>query len=241
MATATLLVACSKEEKNPNQFKSVESQAWGGAAWTTLQTTPNGQPKELALVINDAAMNSLPTTGDGTHHGNTVLVGLPAKGYELTPFKFIRMDWNAQGHEPPGIYDIPHFDFHFYMTAPEEALNYTDDAKMNAHPAAAYFPTNYVPGPAIPTMGKHWIDVTSPELNGQPFTETFIFGSYDSKVVFYEPMITLTTLKNGDYVRSIPQPAKFGKTGYYPTKMKIKRKNGTTEVILSDFVYKTAS
>lgn len=237
-----MLTACTKDEKNPTDSKSAEVQAWGGKAWTTLHSTPDGHPKEFALVLNDAVLNTLPTHGMPGHSENTVMVPVPQKALANTPFKFIRMDWNAQGHEPPGIYDLPHFDFHFYMTAPDEAMHYTDAAKMDNHPADAYFPANYVPGPAIPTMGKHWIDITSPELNGQTFTETFIFGSYDGKVVFYEPMITLAFLKqNHDYVRPIPQPSKFAASGYYPTKMKIKKKNGTTEIILSDFVHRSAS
>jgi hypothetical protein len=32
-----------------------------------------------------------------------------------TPFQYIMFDWNPNGHEPEGIYDKPHFDFHFYI------------------------------------------------------------------------------------------------------------------------------
>ena len=42
-------------------------------------------------------------------------------------------------------------------------------------------------------MGAHWLDITSPELNQEnpkSFTQTFIYGSYDGKVIFMEPMIT---------------------------------------------------
>jgi hypothetical protein len=47
-------------------------------------------------------------------------------------------------------------------------------------------------------MGSHFVDITSPEFNGGIFTQTFIFGSYESNVIFYEPMITL------DYLLSKP-------------------------------------
>ena len=91
-------------------------------------------------------------------------------------------------------------------------------------------------------MGAHWLDATSPELNGQLFTQTFIYGSYNGKVNFYEPMITLQFIKdNPEFERTIPQPAKVQKAGYYPTKMKIKTKNNITEVILESFVFRTAS
>jgi hypothetical protein len=39
-------------------------------------------------------------------------------------------------------------------------------------------------------MGAHWADLLSPEFSGSPFTKTFILGTYDGKVIFWEPMIT---------------------------------------------------
>ena len=91
-------------------------------------------------------------------------------------------------------------------------------------------------------MGCHWIDFTSPELNGQLFTQTFIYGSYDGKVIFYEPMITEAFIKaNSNFERAIPQPVKFQKTGYYPGKMRIAKQNGVTNIILEGFVLHQAS
>ena len=91
-------------------------------------------------------------------------------------------------------------------------------------------------------MGTHWLDVTSPELNGQPFTQTFIYGSYNGKVTFAEPMITLDFLKKtSSFERDIPQAAKVQKSGYYPTKLNITKHDGITEIVLTGFVYKTQS
>ena len=91
-------------------------------------------------------------------------------------------------------------------------------------------------------MGAHWIDVTSPEISGAPFTQTFIYGSFDGRVTFYEPMITLDFLKNNsNFERAIPQPAKVQKSGWYPTKMKVAKHDGLTEVILDGFIYRQQS
>jgi hypothetical protein len=91
-------------------------------------------------------------------------------------------------------------------------------------------------------MGVHWADVTSSELNGHPFTQTFLYGSFNGQVTFYEPMITLDFIKaNPSYQRNIPVPARFAKTGYYPTKMRIQKVKGITNIILEDFVYRQAS
>lgn len=67
------------------------------------------------------------------------------------------------GHEPPGIYDLPHLDFHFY---------YISDSDRMAIPAGQLFPVapqflppDYSqPGPTVPMMGRHSEDLTSPEL-----------------------------------------------------------------------------
>jgi hypothetical protein len=113
---------------------------------------------------------------------------------------------------------------------------------MDNKPDVAYFPATYFAGPPVPQMGLHWLDGTSPELNGQRFTQTFILGSYDGKITFYEPMITKEFLLSAsNFERNIPQPAKYQKAGYYPTKMRIIRHDRVTEVILDGFVKRQAS
>jgi hypothetical protein len=107
-------------------------------------------------------------------------------------------------------------------------------------------PANYVPIPGGEAkMGAHWVDVTSPELNPaapQPFTQTFIYGSYNGKVTYYEPMATVDFLnKLGSFTRNIPQPEKFSKDGYYPTQMSYINKGATIEISLHHFVYRSKS
>lgn len=91
-------------------------------------------------------------------------------------------------------------------------------------------------------MGSHWFDIHSPEFNGQVFTQTFLYGSYNGKVTFYEPMITLAFLKNTTtFERPIPTPAKFQQAGYYPTVMRVVKHDGVTEVVLDNFIYRQQS
>ncbi len=247
-----ITTSCKKDnDEKSGVFKGPEVQVHNGKAWTWIQFSKTGLPERMGVTITDAALNSLPVGGDGEaghdHSGenNWVLKLHPKAG--VTAFDHVGLDWNPMGHEPEPIYGKPHFDFHFYMMSPEAVAAIPpyemDSLKFKNFPAPAYFPANYInPGGGVPQMGAHWIDVTSSELNGQPFTQTFIYGSYDGKVNFYEPMITLDFLKtNSNFERTIPQPAKVQKNGYYPTKERVVKHDGVTEIVLDGLVYRSQS
>jgi hypothetical protein len=252
LAVAAFASSCKKDnETRGGNFKGAETTLYGGKAWTNIQLDNNGNPQSFSININDAALNSLPVgTGEEGHD--------PANDFELhlasvaapVVFDHIGLDWNPNGHEPDGIYTKPHFDFHFYMISEAEQAAIppyeVDSSKFLNYPAAGYMPATYVPtSGGVPQMGTHWVDVTSPELDPvhpQPFTQTFIYGSYDGKVTFFEPMITLDFIKNNTtFERTIPQPAKFAKAGYYPTRIRISKHDGVTEIILDQLLYRQAS
>jgi hypothetical protein len=246
------LFACKKEDKDISEqtFTGPKQQFHNGKAWSWMRMTKSGRPLQVGIRIDDAASLSVPTEamdGDGGHHSNenSIVLPLHPKAMELTPFKTIGVDWNPAGHPPENIYTKPHFDFHFYLMTEAERLAATDPAKLNAVPLADYLPPTYFGVDPVPQMGKHWLDMTSPELNPAnpaPFTQTFVYGSYNSKVNFYEPMITLGFLKNtAQFERSIPQPTKFASVGYYPTKMKVVKHDGVTDIILEGFVLQQGS
>lgn len=246
-ALSAFLFSCGKEDKNPTVEAGPQVAVHQGKSWSWVHVDGKNKPLEIGIALDEAALNSVPVgeQGEGDHdmHANSFFLALPTKAKEVTPFKTIMLDWNPTGHPPAPIYTLSHFDLHFYMATQEEIMNMTDEEKLEAAPAADYLPANHMPGPAIPTMGKHWIDLASPELQpGGTFTQTFLYGTYDSKVTFYEPMITLDFLKNTTHFeRAIPQPAKYQQSGYYPTRMKVQKANGVTNVILSDFVQRQAS
>jgi len=245
-AAAAFLVSCKKDDEKENTFKGAVVQLHDGKAWSSVRLDKNGVPLQLAITVTEAALNSMPTEGDeGHNHSNNLVLPLHPKASTATPFKFVGLDWNPAGHPPDNIYTLPHFDFHFYMVTQAEVAATVDLAKMNIHPAPEYIPQNYIPTDPVPQMGLHWVDITSPELDpnsGQSFTQTFIYGSNNGKLTFYEPMITLDFLRNsGNFERSIPQPAKVQQTGYYPTKMRIVKQGSETSVILDGFVLKQAS
>jgi len=252
LSCAVITTSCKKDNDDKGGiFKGPEIQVHDGKAWTWIQIAKNGVPERLGITLSDAALNSLPVggTGEGSHdhsgEDNWILKFHPKAA--ITAFDHVGLDWNPMGHEPTPIYGKPHFDFHFYMMTPEAVAAIppyeVDSLKFKNWPAPAYLPANYFnAGGGVPQMGAHWVDVTSPEFNGQPFTQTFIYGSFDGKVTFYEPMITLEFIKNNsNFERSIPQPAKVQQTGYYPVKERIVKHDGVTEIVFDELVYRTAS
>ena len=248
---ATLGFASCKKDKDEKGgiFKGTVQQFQHGKAWTWVQVDKDNKPERIGIAIDEEAMNSLDPGDDhngGHNHNNALSLAFhPRAG--VTPFAHALLDWNPHGHEPEGVYTLPHFDFHFYMTTEAERKAIppfeVDNTGFLKFPAEGHMPAIYAPVPGgVPQMGTHWIDVTTPELNGGTFTQTFIYGTYNSEVTFYEPMITKAFLDaNPSFIRDFPVPAKFKKAGYYPTKMRVEKVNGVTNIVLEGFVYRQAS
>ena len=239
------LHACKKDDPAvPHTFNGTATKVGAGTARSWVETDDQNHPKTVGISFDKTAFTNLPA-GDEAEY----MLPLPAKG-SLTPFTMVMLDWNPHGHPPAHVYDLPHFDMHFYMMSESERQAIpeyeADSTGFLKYPGQGYIPETYVPIPGGEAkMGTHWVDIMSPELSQtdpQKFTQTFVYGSYNGAVSFYEPMATLdylTTTKA--YTRDIPQPKKFGRDGYYPTKMSFTDKGGTMEVTLYDFVYHAKS
>ncbi|MEO8621393.1 MAG: DUF5602 domain-containing protein [bacterium] len=201
-----------------------------GSARSWVQLDASGVPTSMGIAMTETALSGLPTTVSGpSPTALMVTLPLPAEA-ATTGFDHAELGWNPLGHDPVQIYGLPHFDMHFYTvsSATQMAILPNDPqwaAKAANLPATAYVPAGYVPPPApipasaIPQMGVHWVDVKSSEYNGQPFSSTFIYGSWDGQYIFLEPMITKAYLDSHptNATKSIPQPAQWSKPGSYPT------------------------
>lgn len=226
---ATFLTACDSNNSSSGTFYGQQKKLGDGKIRTFVDLGDDGEPTAYGVAFDEKALTGLPTGGDHSNHGNMTVLQLP--DVAEFPTDHISVDWNPNGHEPEGIYTHPHFDFHFYMIteAYRNAMVPADpeyEAKSAKLPEAQYIPQGYVSPPGnlpVPQMGLHWLDPASPELNGATFTKTFIHGSWDGNIIFYEPMITkafIESVKGMDgqaVVTSIPQPQAFAKPGYYPT------------------------
>ncbi|HEX6630005.1 MAG TPA: DUF5602 domain-containing protein, partial [Gemmatimonadaceae bacterium] len=157
--------------------------------YVMLDQTRGGAPVEVGVALDEAALEGLPAPmqmpmpgGDDPHaHVDTHVYDLAMPAQNPTPYRFVELDWNPGGHEPPGIYDIPHFDFHFY-TITQAERNAIDPVALGAEAflamsanlppegeRPAFYAALAAPGTpivAVPRMGTHWVDLRSPELQG---------------------------------------------------------------------------
>lgn len=229
-----------------------------GLARTYVVLNPFDRTKatEVGVALSENALEGLPAPNpmhhaapsDGHEHVDSHVYDLAMPSQNPTDYRFLELDWNPGGHEPPGVYDTPHFDFHFYTVDPavrdgiDPALEGDErfrDKSANL-PAEDERPANYMalaaPGQpimAVPRMGTHWVDLRTPELQRllghpeayRPFTTTFLFGSWDGRFIFDEPMITrafilgrktATAPASRDSVIDLPLPARSSRAGMHP-------------------------
>jgi hypothetical protein len=210
----------------------------GRARSYVVRRERDGRTVEVGVALDEAALAGLPARsahaggGDGHAHVDTYEYRLALPRRHGTPVQHITVDWNPGGHEPPGIYDVAHFDFHFYniSQADRDAIVPTDPefmTKAARYPAPSAAPAGFMvlppapaPAPAVPNMGVHWSNLAAPELQPPgspqyaPFSHTFIYGSWNGSFIFAEPMITraflLTKPDITVPVSPIPRDARMG-------------------------------
>lgn len=198
-------------------------QRLGDGTARTYLVVEDDVPVEFGVALTEKALEGLPSQEGGAGHSSVSELILPLPGRNPTPFRLVELNWHPGGH-PPAPYGQPHLDFHFYTITLEERnkidpLDPLFNEKAKRYPSDGYMPAGYLPTPdAVPRMGVHWVNPASPELNGQPFTRTFLYGSWDRRTIFLEPMITREYLESKPSVtEQIPIPSKYEPGGYYPT------------------------
>lgn len=240
------------------------AKAVGAGGARSYVTLSNGLPVAIGFELEEDTLRGLP--GPMQHHkmaapspGTTdyllehadmteFLLDLPEQA-QATPFKFLELDWNPAGHDPSGIYDKPHFDFHFYTItkAERDAIDPADPdfaRKGKLLPQPELVPASYItPSPIalVPRMGVHWVSSQAEELHGKPFTQTFIHGSWNGRMIFFEPMITKAFLdSNPDVTLPISSAKCYEPAGYYPTAYSIRYDENTRiyRVSLSGFEHR---
>ncbi|MDB5231003.1 MAG: hypothetical protein JWN76_1808 [Chitinophagaceae bacterium] len=241
-----VFASCQKNDVyESNTFYGPEVKMGNGKArsFATIERFTN-KPLAIGFELDKNALVNLPAGQTDGIEEVEYLLPLHQKAAESTLFTHLIANWNPHGHFP-GPYLLPHFDFHCYMLSESVRKNITADDPKSVQPIPdGYLPPTYI-GPLgpEPQMGGHCVDVTSPELNGSQFTQTFVYGAYNGKVAFYEPMITYDFLRGiAQQSFAIKQPQKFSAAGYYPTQYSItKSADGKIYVSLEGFVKRVAN
>jgi hypothetical protein len=242
LAALTLALAinsCSDDVVDPgnDNFAAIHYgtsiKVGNDSARTYVKIDSLGNPYAIGVAIDAQAINGLGNSSQ------MFSLPIPTDANSKLPFKHVSMDWNPAGHEPLFYFDDKHFDFHFYTITETELMNMsTDSAKMYKEPIPSDVPAGYTgyvnipsPGPGriatggVPMMGWHLLDSTVQMIPNQyDFTHIFIYGFYNGKMNFLEPMVTKDFLEAKTPVTvAIKQPQTFLNSGnYWPTKYTIR-------------------
>ncbi|MCU0633806.1 MAG: DUF5602 domain-containing protein [Gemmatimonadaceae bacterium] len=249
------LAACNDDSTSPPSTRDIFSatqQLGQGTVRSFVSVDASGAPTAVGVTISESAMASLPTTPmPGMPAAAMLVLPLPAEAAR-SGFDHVMLDWNPAGHEPNHVYTLPHFDFHFYQitSAERETIVPSNPAwatKAAAFPGATFVPSGYVAGSdlanvppaaaAVPFMGMHWLDRSAPELQAPPagkaFTTTLIYGSWDGRFIFIEPMITKAFIESTKGTAGLTFPVaaaeRVQKAGRYPKAYSIRHNAAARE------------
>ena len=248
-----------------------EEKAIGnGKVRTWLQVDQETKkPVSIGVSLSESALSGLPADSDlpqkdslklqlmdgSPDHTFEYELGFPSEVTE-TAFTHMGFNWNPVGHGPEDVFDLPHFDVHFYMASPEYRHDIEFDVKKigdafevetsNLEPPREFLPENFrlAPNTAEPRMGSHYADVTSPQLQPGNFDNVFLFGVHNGSILFWEPMLTLDYLKSQpNFSQKLSLPEAYPVSGYYPTAYSVvyDQKRKEIDISLDGLTFRVAS
>ncbi len=241
---ATLTVVLATGPALAETYNGAAVPIGHGTAHTVVRTDSDGKLESIGAIFTPEVLEGLPSAAEGAATDFAYLLPMPVDGPK-TIVNHVVIDWEAAGHPPPHVYDVPHFDFHFYLVseADHQSITFKDanaSGDPGQQPPAGLLPTRYIvpPGTAVPHMGVHAVNPAAPEFQGQPFTTTFIYGYYDGQQTFFEPMASLAFLQSKPaFSATVTRPSSYSRPGAYPSAYNIRYEAGQNvyEVALSDF------
>ena len=246
LATAAITLGAGATQAGgmPTVHEGTAVPVGNGTAHTFVRSGANGEPVSIGIAFSPAMLDGLPSAAPGESPDFPYPLPMPATGPKSV-VDHIVITWESAGHPPAHVYDVQHFDFHFYLisAAEREKISFSNSKESGdpgQQPPAELVPAGYVvpPGTAKAKMGVHAINPAAPEFQNTPFTATFIYGYFNKKLIFIEPMATLAFLKSmPSYTAPVTRPATYSKPGAYPSGYSI-RYDATSkmyEVTLEDF------
>jgi hypothetical protein len=227
--TAVLAAGPVLAESKSTTYEGKAVRIGRGTAHTVVRTDADGKPASIGIVFTPGMLDGLPKAAKGADPDFPYLLPMPTKGPK-TVVDHAVINWESAGHPPSHVYDVPHFDFHFYLVSHAAQMKVTfknenDSGDPSQQPPAELVPVGYIlpPGTAVPQMGVHAIDPSASEFHSQPFTATFIYGYYNKQQTFIEPMVSLAYLKSKPSSSApVHRPASYTKPGAYPSTYSVK-------------------
>jgi hypothetical protein len=216
--------------------KGTAQQTANGVAksWATLGA--HNDVRKVGVTVPLSLIASPPSEPGKGPAGSIVVLQFPEVVQDHTLFNHFELHWEAHGHEPD-VFLVPHFDLHFYAV-PESQVRMVVPPDPVA-PDKNRIPDGFIypgPGETVPQMGVHAVRPADLQME---FTDVLIFGFYDGKMTFIEPMVTQKTLlQKKDFELKIPVPETLGHSTLYPTMFKAHyvRSTDSFRFEFSDFV-----
>lgn len=214
IACSILVIACSDDNDNPIEtpqevLYGKEISVGKGIVKSFVKKNQQGDPESYGISFSEGALEGLP------HEGASYIVPMPdAHG---TLINHVSFDYATHHHAP--VYDTEHITAHFYyISEAEKNAITTTGPEIDLLPPAEFHPKDYIPTPGgADKMGKHWPDTTAEELHGKPFKRSLIYGSYNGKFIFMEPLIEMNFLKSKPAAEwPVKEQRKVQTTGFYP-------------------------
>jgi hypothetical protein len=225
---AVLIFACKKDK---NGIKLGESASYGnGTVQTYALLDDAGVLTECGVIFDDAALVNLPKTPPvDLFQYFSASTDFPTAAIEQTGFQHMTTDYYPYGHNPDPIYSVEHIDFYWhYLTDAQRLLigaSAADSTKFKKDLPAGSLPPTFIDAIHAPMIGTELVNVAGPEFSNPPFADAFLYGKYDGKISFLEPMLPISVIKSvTTTVKSfnIPQPGVFPAPGkLFPTKYNI--------------------
>ncbi|NHN61573.1 MULTISPECIES: hypothetical protein [Halorussus] len=239
-------------------FHEGESIAVGdGTVTAYATTTPKATVESLGVHVDGAAMDAF---DDEEVKAPLAFPAQTAAGNALDhhQFRFVRFEYLPEGHIPKGVYDVPHFDFHFFMLD-ESIVETIERGPARYSIPEAQMPEDHIRPPLVDTdddgepdaplvESKRGEPITDPgfteyQEDGE-FTHTHLYGGYDpdgdgeGRLILFEPMLTTDFVDQLDTLLDVNMqiPTAYFTGDEYPTSYVIQPvSDGGIYVCLTDF------
>ena len=182
--------------RGPSRVEGETRSIFGGTVKNWVDLSAEGTVTKFSWLMPLATVSGVPDT---TTSDFLQTIGVPDVLTKQTFIQGLDYAFLPKGHSPPGVYDIPHWEWHVFASS--QAVFEGIDCSDQTIPAQDDLPPNYIyqPYPFVLVCaphqgGVHVYDQTSAEFNKQKFTRAFALTVYAGSFASIEPKVTRDVL-----------------------------------------------